>query len=375
MPSNWEFVVNTTIPKYVKGEEDLTMRRRRIFAALQKRGRTTFNHSGSYIDWKSRIIQTNMRGYEDMGALNYARLNRHVTHQLDWRGYESTEAYSEMDKLKNRNNEAIVKAVMDKAKMMMDDIKEKFGDKVYVDGTASPTDWHGVESFFNVNSTSTKRPVGVPDDSYAGCNTDVADKGGEWSNTGSTVHAMGDWPHGDGDTNFDYWSPVVVDYTSALTTNTTTGVWGFSNATATWQARCLEALRFGILASQRNDTDGAIDLITMDQQMFLDVKQKLQAEEQITVSKGQTGEMYELGFKNDINWDGVDLAWEYAVDSGLAYGWNFDCMEIMSMYDTIFHAKPVVFDENQAAYKLLLLVFGNFKFKSPKFFTKWKAIS
>jgi hypothetical protein len=45
------------------------------------------------------------------------------------------------------------------------------------------------------------------------------------------------------------------------------------------------------------------------------------------------------------------------------------------MYDTIFHAKPVVFDENQAAYKLLLLVFGNFKFKSPKFFTKWKAIS
>ncbi len=50
----WSRVVNTTIRKYVRGEEVAVLRNRKLTALLLDRCRVKFNGSGEQLDWKVR---------------------------------------------------------------------------------------------------------------------------------------------------------------------------------------------------------------------------------------------------------------------------------------------------------------------------------
>lgn len=370
-------LANTTINQYIRDVEVNVLRNRKLLALMKQFGRITFNHSGLLMDWKIRYKRAPIQGFADGDTLTFPKRERHKTAQLDWRGYAATDSMNKLEKLKNKNAEAIVKTWSEAATLLMEDMEENFGDELYIDGNASGNSkrMHGVESFFGVSGAGTKQPIGVPDDSYAGLNTLLGSYGGAWSSTGATAHAAGDWPTGQGQVEWDFWTPLVVDYTSAITTHSANGTLGWTASTKTWANTCREALRYGIIRGQKNkNKKGGLDLITLEGELWRQFLDKLEGNERLTVERGDGMGLWSLGFKDVVNYDGVDVTWEYGVPNGRGYGWSMQNLELRSLQGQLFGAEGPDYDISTQSTRLSIDFFGNMRF-NPRAQTKWQNIS
>jgi hypothetical protein len=219
MVAPWVGIVETTTDEYIRDVEDALMRDYKFLALIQSRGNVTYNHSGTQMNWKVKYKRAQPKGYADLDVLTYPRRNRHKTAKLGWRAYSLAEAISKFDKLQNRGTAAIVNIISDKVQSMTDDMQTYFGEQLYVDGEAAGNEKgiHGLESFFGFSGVSTKQPIAFPSDNYAGINTDLGYYGGQWDlSAGVSL-----WPTGKGTTEYDFWSPLLVDYTNAFWTAAT----------------------------------------------------------------------------------------------------------------------------------------------------------
>lgn len=380
--AEWARIANTTINEYLRGEEVEVMRNRKILALLQDRGRVTFNHDGQLIDWKIRYRRAPMTGFIDGDTLTFSRQNRWKTAQLDWRGYSMTDQMTTFEKEKNKGDAAIVKVWSEMAKLLTDDLTDQFGDEPYVDGNAAGNTkrFHGIESFMGTSAAGTKQPIGLPNSTYAGVVCTLGNYGGVWSSTGTTTNApAGDWPTGTGDAHFDFWSPLVVNYTSSISTDTAAsgaGTIGWQASTKTWPNTCLEATRYGIINSQKNKSkSGQLDLIAQETEMYRWFKDKAQVEEQLFVTRGDDQGLYKLGFKDVINFDGIDITSEYGIPRYTAYGWNIDSVELCSLLDVLMKSRGPDYDIAADAWRFAVFIMGNFKFNHLRQFVKWKNLS
>ena len=371
--ANWVGLTATTFAEYIKGEEVGVMRNHKILGMLQDRGRVSFNHSGLNMVWDVRYRRAPMQGFADSDTLTFARQNRHKQVTLPWRGYTITDSFTDFEKEQNKGDTAIVKYVALKSKHLLEDINEQFGEtECYVDGNASGNDkrFHGIESFLSTSGASTKQPIGLPNDTYGGLSATLGTAGGNWSTTGTTTTAT-DWPTGTGDAQYDYWSPLIVDYTSTISTSDAAGTYGWAAATKTWPNTCVEATRYLITHSQKNKSKhGELDLITIESRMYRQLKDKAHAEEGIYVTRGSPDGVYKLGFKDVINLDGIDVTSEYGIASNVGYGWNFDSIEICSLLGSMFMPEGPDRDISGQAYRFAVKIMGNFKYASPRGFGK-----
>ncbi len=378
MPApDWSRIVNTTMHEFIREEEENILRNRKLLALLKSRGRISMNHAGDYMDWKIRYKRAPMQGYADQDTLTFSRRDRWKTAQLEPRGYAATDSMTKFEKLKNKSTEAIIKIYEQIGPSLMSDMDDQFGDELYIDGNASGNGKriHGIESFMSTSGASVKQPIGLPSDTYAGLVCTLGNYGGSWSTTGTTTTNT-DWPSGNGDAHYDFFSPLLVDYTSTITTNSTTGVTGWNAATKTWPNTCIEALRFGIIKGKKNKSKkGQLDLILLNDELYRQWLDKYQAEENLFVQRGdsKTG-LYALGFTDVMNFDGCDVGYEYGVPMGVGYGWSMDNMELCSYQGQLFVPEGPDFDIASQSFRFSIDMFGNLKF-NPRYFTKWLAIS
>ena len=362
----WSRVVNTTIRKYMKGEEVEILRNRKLTALLQSRGRVKYNQSGEQVDWKVRYKRAPLTGFADADTLTFPRRNRWKTAALPWRGYATTDSMTKKEKLMNKNTEAIVKIYDGVARILLEDIEDQFGDELYIDGngTGNSKRIHGVESFFAATQTinistgaartaNAADKVGYPNDTYAGLSTTLANYGGSWS---------GSWPTGTGDAHYDFWSPVLVNYTSTA----------FGGAADTWAAQGDEAMRWMIIKCQKNKSKrGQLDLILLDSELFNDLLNLVDAKERFISRPNRTeGSLAKLGFTDMLNYDGVEVTWEYGVPSSVGYGFNVDHMELQSLQSQLFVPEGPDFDIASQSYRFSIDYFGNLKCSSPRNFGK-----
>lgn len=355
----WSRELNTTIHQYIREEEVNILRNRKLLAMFKDRGRITMNHSGDMMDWKVRYKRAPMQGFADGDTLTFSRRDRWKTAQLDWRGYAATDSMNKAERLKNKNTEAIIKVFSQIATNLMDDIDENFCDELYVDGSASGNAKriHGIESFMGVAGANSNGYIGTPDDSYAGLDTDLAGYGGTWT---------GNWPSGSGDPQYDFWSPLIVDYTDTA----------WTASTKTWPNTCLEALRYGIIKGKKNKSKkGMLDLILLNDELYRQFMDKVQAEENLHVTRGdKKGGLYALGFSDVINFDGVDVSFEYGVPDTVGYGWAMDHVELRSLQGQLFVPEGPDFDIATQAYRFSIDFFGNAR-HNPRYFAKWDNIT
>jgi hypothetical protein len=359
MPQEWSRIVNTTIHKYIREEEVNILRNRKLPALMKEHGRITFDGSGDLMDWKVRYKRAPMQGFADSDTLTFSRRDRWKTAQLEWRGYAATDSMTKLERLKNKSVEAIIKVFDQIARSLMDDIEDQFAEELYVDGNATGNSKriHGIESFMGVSGAASTGYIGTPDDSYAGLDTDLAAYGGTWT---------GDWPSGSGDSHYDFWSPLVVDYTDTL----------WSASTKTWPNTCLEALRFGIIKGKKNKSKkGMLDLILLNDELYRQFMDKLQTEEQINVSRGEKkGGLYALGFSDTTNFDGVDVSFEYGIPATVGYGFCMPHMELKSLQSQLFVPEGPDFDIASQSFRFSIDMFGNCRF-NPRYFTKFDNIT
>ncbi len=370
MAAEWSRVVNTTIHEYVRDVEVNILRNRKLLAMLMNRGRITFNHAGDLMDWKVRYKRAPMQGYADSDTLTFSRRDRWKTAQLGWRGYASTDSMTKMERLKNKNVEAIIKVYSEIASNLMDDIEDQFCDELYIDGEASGNEKriHGIESFMSTSGAAAGGFIGSPNDTYAGLVCTLGNYGGNWStDAGSNIA----WPSGVGDSNYDFWAPLIVDYTDTA----------WTAATKTWVNTAVEALRYGIMKGQKNKSKkGQLDLILLDNELYRGFIALMAAEERLVVDRGtRKGGLIALGFEDTVNLDGVDISYEYGIPYDSAgypqgYGWSLDNMELCSLQAQMFVPEGPDFDIATQSYRFSIDFFGNAK-HNPRNFTKWKKIT
>ncbi len=355
--AEWSRIINTTIRNYIRGEEVNVLRNRKLTALLRSRGRLKMNASGEQLDWKVRYKRAPLFGFADADTLTFSRRNKWKTANLPWRGYATTDSMTKKERLMNKSVEAIVKLYSRVSATLMEDIEDQFGDELYIDGNATGNSKriHGAESWNAATTTmditsstgaesgsaTAADKAGAPDDTYAGLVTQVGNYGGSWS---------GSWPDGEGDAHFDFWSPVLVNYTSTS--------FGGSN---TWATQGDEAMRYLIIRSQKNKSKrGMLDLILLENALYDDILNLLDSKERFVSRPGRNeGSLAKLGFTDTINFDGVDVTWEYGVPTNVGYGWNVDAVQLCSLQSQLFVPEGPDFDIASQSWRFSIDFYGN----------------
>ncbi len=356
-------VLQTTISEYVTGATDNVIRNRKLLALLKARGRISYGHSGTEMNWGIQWKQRDIDGYADGDTLAFARSDLYKRASLPWRGYSMQDMITHKEKLMNRGKPALIKYVSEMVENMMRDFGDKFHKQLYIDGNATGNGKkiHGFDSFSGA-SVSAGALVATPNDSYAGLTTNLGTYGGTWTGT---------WPRGEGDAEYDFFSPLIVDYTNT----------GWTAATKTWANTNQEVMRFGIIKAKKNDSkEGMLDTIFLDGELFRQWETTLDSKERIMVDTGGgTPTLRKLGFGDVVWFEGVEVTWEFGVPTDASgnlqgYGWNIDHMELCNLEDKLFTSQGPFYDEATLSDRYSILMFGNMQF-NPRYFVKFAQYS
>jgi hypothetical protein len=368
MPSTTDFArsIATTLVNHLREEEIASLRKYMVFAAIEQRGNIRMNMSGRGFDWEVSYRLHQPQGNNGETPRSFSRQNLWKKAELEYRGYQATDMILRKELLENRGTNALVNVAGKMSSRLLTSIEQYLSQEVYIDGNAPGNElrYHGLESFLaidgtlNVGTGATRTanaadPFGSPDDTYAGVTTGLGDYGGS--------QIEGVWPNGKADSEYDFYSPLIVNYTSSYFGNTT------------WAANCVRALREGLHFAKRNDTkEDAIDLVVMDRKLYIDFLNAQDSKEQIIVS-GENS-LKSFGF-NTVQFDGVELGTEYAVPPGHAYGLAIGNIELLNMEGQMYNSEGPFYDEVTQSYRYCVSTLGNLKFKSPRSFIKWDAIA
>ncbi len=361
-------VLQTTIAEYMLGAEDNVIRNRKILALMKAKGRITYNHSGTNMDWGIRWKRRPITGYADGDTVNFQRSDTFKRANLPWRGYVMNDLVTDKEKLMNRDRPALIKYISELVENMSEDMTDRYHRQLYQDGNASGNGKfiHGLDSFLAATQQSGNY-VGVNSSTnYGGLSCVLGNYGGSWTGT---------WPVGEGDAEYDFWSSVIVDYTN-------TG-WGYSPDT--WVNTCHDALRFGIIKSKRNDSQkGLIDIVMLDGELYRQWEKLLDTKERVFVqipgdALGARPTLRNLGFGDTQAFEGAEITWEFGVPADASgnpqgYGLNIDEMELCCLDDRIFKSLGPFYDEASMADRYMIRQFGNLKC-NPRYFAKWVQLT
>lgn len=357
--SNWSRVVNTTTRKFIRQVEVNILKNRKILALLKDRGRITFGHSGTKMDWKVEYNRNVLSGYTDGDPLVFDKKDRWKTAELGWRGYSMTDAMSKMEREQNKGNEAIIKVYSTIATNLAKDIEELFGDEVYNNGYLAINEkrFHGIESVFGEGATfDVANKILQSDQSYASLSTKLGTYGGAWN---------GSWPDGLGDYRYDFWSPIIVNYGSTGFTPATNNDWVHSGHAA---------IRYLIMKTARSKSaTGQLDVILLENELYRLFLEQLDTKERIVIDRNAARSgLVKLGFADTVNIDGTDVSWEYSIPTGVGYGFNMMAMELCSLQEQLFEPDGPDYDIANRTWRFAIDCLGNFKL-NPKFLGKLKS--
>lgn len=363
----WARVVNTTHQQYVRQETINVLRNDKLLAMLEAKGRITFNNSGNFVTWPIEYRLIPVAPYADMDIVTFQRHNTDVLAELGWRGYAAAEAVSKKERLMNSGMEAFVNIWNERLNKLTKAMKRHFSGELYIDGNAAGNTkrLHGIESFMAATktlditkTTPTSRTANAadkaayPDDTYAGLATELGNKGGSWT---------GSWPDGAGDEEFDYFSPLLVNWSSTA--------WPASGA-GTLANQGQKILRFAIMHSRKNvGKEGMVDLALLDRDLYIDFLQNVQTDQRVLVTRGANESLLtKLGFGDTVNFEGVDVSSEFEVPDSVGYGFNVDYMELKSLQGMLFDLQGPFYDESTMTWRETLDFFGNICFNPRMFF-------
>lgn len=373
--TDWARTAATTLADHIRDEEQAWLKNYQMGALLESNGRVTYNHSGRGMTWDVRYRKHTLEGNSGETPRNFARKNLWKVAALpNKRGYQATDSITKAEMLENRGEPAIIKLFDGFVERISESVKQGIGPEFYIDGNATGNElaWHGIESFCGATQTVTAGTagatartanaadfVGYPNDNYADNNTNLGDAGGEGDPTLT-------WPGGVNDPEFDFWTPLLVNYTCT----------GFSPSTHTWANQGDEALRFGIIHGQRNSmANGQMTNVFLDRGLYFQFLNLIDNKEQIRIQRGEDWSLTKLGFKNVVGFDGIEVSWETGIPANVGYGFNYNDIELRCMEDTIFKSEGPFYDEHTQNMNAVVYTLSNLKFSSPRNITKWLTLA
>ena len=371
--TDWARVIGTTILNYLRQEELTSFRKFKVYAALEGNGKIVMNQGGLGLNWQVRYRNSPVTGNDGQTPRVFARQNLWVDATLPYRGYQTTDSIYKREMLENRGQAALIDIAGKMASRLQESMEQHLAKEVWTDGNAAGNElrFHGLESMMAIDGTvditnGTKRAAnaadmfGWPADNYAGVNTALG------AVAGSQLEGV--WPNGVADTEYDFWSPIVVNTTSTAFKAAT------GKATNTWADNCVVATREGIHQAKRNDTrESQIDMVILDRKMFIEYLNTLDSKERTIVTK--TNGLKSYGFNDVFEQDGVEISTEYAVPTGCGYGLSIQNMELRCMEGSLLTSEGPFYNQHTQGYEYAVSVLANIKCKSPRNFFKLQAIA
>jgi len=367
--TEWIGVIHEQTPKYLSGYMDETIRNRIVLAYLRKYGRIKLGANSPLCIWNVKFDQQPIESANDSGTLNYSRHDLQRQAALDWRGYVGTDMLTEKEYLMNQGPGAILQRYAEIIPSLMESLTDHFGGQVYIDGNASGNEnkIHGLESFMATGGTNVVTDIVMqPSDSYAGLSTALANQGGTWSADyadGAGVapnDALGsDWPAGSGDVKYDFFAPLLVNWSSSS--------WG--TGAQTWEAnseRCIRQTHIWQVhrAGMRNKPKVAL----MSQDMYAGYLNGQESKQRIIIPHRES---QQLGFADAINQEGLALQHDFEVAPETAYLFSPEACELSSLDKVLFGYRGPDYSMRDRAYLFYVGFWGNMRFR-PKHFAKIK---
>lgn len=366
---SWEGKVATMMDQYIKGQEDLTVRENIALAFLKSNGRIVTNCNAEHAYFSVKKARPPVEAYAEAGVINFAPRALWDQAKLGWRGYIATDQVNFHETLENKGDVTIIKRSGVIMENLTEAVTDNFATDLYIDGNATGNTMKiqgfgtfcGAHTSYDTTGADVADLVALPDDTYFDIST-LPGVEGSWSDdltTHPNAHLATDWPEGHGDSEYDYWSPKLVNWGSTT--------WG--NSGATWTLNCVDALRR--TAQWLRLTNGAAagnDLICiMAGHMMSDFKGVQDSLKQIALPHQKATD---LGFPEVLNFEGMGLHTEFSVPANTAYVWNFKKVELCSLYKSLLFRFGPTWVLEKLAYLYLVGFYGNLRFKSPKFFAK-----
>ena len=362
----WVGVVTATAIKYLKGQIRETVRNRVTLAMLESKGRIKYGQTGTEMRWNVQYDQHPMETFADDGQLTFERHDLMRQLSINWRGYKTTDKFTEKERLMNRGDVAIVNRYADAISNLMESFRARFAPELYIDGyaTGNTNRICGLESFFGSGTTVAADRLAQPSDTYANKSTSLGNEGGTWSTdlSGATnipnAAVATDWPDGSGDTAYDYLSPKLVNWSSTS--------WGTNSAT-TWEDNCERAIGQALSwTTSTGGKEGRPDLLLLNSRMHNQFKDRQRAKQRVEVPYKAA---QDLGFDDVMNFDGIGITADFDVPSNTGYLMNFDKMELLCLYDQLFYPRGPEYDIKTDSYLMHIGFFGNCRFR-PRHFAK-----
>lgn len=366
--TDWARSIATTIVNHLREEEIASLRKYKLFAALEGAGQIRTNMSGRGFDWEIQYRNHTPSGNNGETPRVFARQNLWKRAELEFRGAQASDAIYKKEMLENRSAQALVNVAGKMASRLLTSMEQYLAKEWVVDGYASGNElrFHGIESFMGLGTTQqsinittgaarTKDaadPFLYPNDTYAGLSTVLGSYGGS--------QTTGVWPNGSADPEFDFFTPVIVN-----------GVSTYFNASPnnTWANNCVKAVREAIHQTRRNDSkEDQVDMLLLDRRSYIDFLNTLDSKERVIVSR--TNGLRSYGFTDVFELDGVEIGSENSVPANTGYGLSVGNIELLCMEGQLMNSEGPFYDEITQQYRYVVSTLGNLKFKSPRNFFK-----
>lgn len=363
----WIGITNKTIRNYMKGFEPNLIRRMKLFALLNDLGLIEYNCDGVGYDWPVEFQRSTVSGNRANTSIAFPNVNRFQRGFLEPRGLIATESMSELEKQMNKGKPALIKYVDKIVSLLTKDIERQFGiDPYVVDGNATGYTQriHGFPSFLKQNgqtlTINTVTPeaysaadiVMVPSATYADLTTGLGDYGGSWT---------GAWPiGGNGDDVFDFNSPLIINANSTA----------FAGTSANFAQQGKDAMRFMIMGLQKDASGrGGLTHFFLDREWMREFKSFNDSMQRIAVTSDL--QLRSLGFKDVIEFDGVEVTGDFGVPTNVAYAINMNQLVFRSWLPSLVGTEGPVKDLQTQSYRFLVRILGNlYPESSVKYFGK-----
>lgn len=360
--TEWVGLLQEQLPLFLSGWVDETVRNRMLLAELRRRGRIVLGQTGPQCIWSVKYRQHQVRSRGDAGELTFDRTWNKMRVGLNWRGYYASDMMTEKEYLMNRGPGQIYDRYGEQIPDMMEAMSDNFGGELILDGEASgrSNNIHGIESFLGAaGGTLAADLIALPSDTYAGQSTALANLSGSWSATlatkPSTSHTT-DWPSGKGTTDYDFYSPKLINWSST----------GWGTGSTTWESNCERAIRqTKIWLSHTGGKAGTPTLLLCSQDLYAGYLNHMAAKQRLIVDSRAT----EMGFDGAYTQEGVTIFHDYDVPADTAYMLNLEMMELASLDQVLFGYRGPEFSIKDGGWLTRVGFWGNARYR-PKHFAK-----
>lgn len=360
--------VRDLAPRFWKGVSDLTIRNFLTFFMLQKWGSITFNARSHSQVWNARIKQPQILPAIDGQPIEFPNTDTDIQFYCGVKGYRGGDSLPEQEYLQAQGApEQITNRYERKSKELAQSMMERLSHSYWKDGnlSANAAEFTGIKTplSYATGTVTAADKVAKPDGSYAGQSCVLGNLGGSWSSdltTSPNANLANDWPFGQGSSEYDGTSPLIVNYASTAWDTGSTD-WATNAIAATSYAQTAMLHRGG------QSMVGALPNVTMSSDMFTEFKNSFRENnrQMMPFTDG------DLGYPGEtLKVDGMVYSMDYACPVGEAFMYLPQYVEAFFLHSQIYGAMGPEYSIPHIAYLYYISCYGNFKF-SPKYLARF----